>query len=168
MSESRNVNVVVTYGETTVEFKGAPETVMESLLRFIAKEIRNIDLAKKISLNYQASELIDIYSDFVKITPEGPRVITEGKRLSDKEIIALQLVACKIANELGRADDADISAQDLQAITALKPKSVSSRLSELVKAGHVQKENGDKGVSYRVTTQGIHWLNSTLLKKVKP
>ena len=167
MSESRNVNVVVTYGETKVEFKGAPETVMESLLRFLAKEIPNIDLAKKISLNYQASELIDTYSDFVKITPEGPRVITEGKKLSDKELIALQLVACKIANELGKTDSADISAQDLQASTALNPKSVSSRLSELIKSSYVQKENDDRGVQYRITTQGIHWLNSTLLKKVK-
>ncbi len=167
MSESRNVNVVVTYGETKVEFKGAPETVMESLLRFLAKEIPNIDLAKKISLNYQASELIDVYSDFVKITPEGPRVITEGKKLSDKELIALQLVACKIANELGKIDSVDMSAQDLQASTALNPKSISSRLSELVKSGYVQKENDDRGVQYRITTQGIHWLNSTLVKKVK-
>ena len=167
MSEDKNVNVVVTYGETTVEFKGAPETVMESLLRFLAKEIPHIDLAKKISLNYQASELIDMYSDFVKITPEGPRVITEGKRLSDKELVALQLVACKLANELGKIDSADISVQDLQVATALNPKSLSSRLSELAKVGGVQKENGDTGVKYRITTQGIHWLNSALLKKVK-
>ncbi|MEM2760520.1 MAG: hypothetical protein QXU32_11625 [Nitrososphaerales archaeon] len=167
MSESRNVNVVVTYGETTVEFKGAPETVMESLVRFIAKEIPNMDLAKKISLNYHALDLINMYSDFVRITPEGPRVISEDKKLSDKELIALQLVACKIANELGKTEDI-ISAQDLQIATALNPKSVGSRLSELVKSGYVQKENGDKGVRYRITTQGIHWLNSTLLKRVKP
>ena len=108
MSENKNVNVVVTYGETTVEFNGEPETVMESLLRFLAKEIPHIDLAKKITLNYQVSELIDIYSEFVKITPEGPRVITEGKKLTDKEFVALQLIACKLANELGKIDSVDI------------------------------------------------------------
>jgi predicted transcriptional regulator len=167
MQESTNVNVVVTYGGTTVEFKGEAQTVMESLLRFIAKEIPNIDLAKKISLNYQASELIEAYADYVKITPEGPRVLTEGKKLSDKELITLQLVACKIANELGKTGDAGFSAQELQIATALNPKSVSSRLSELVKSGYAQKENGDNGVKYRITTQGIHWLNTTLPKKTK-
>lgn len=167
MSESKHVNVVVTYGETTVQFNGPPETVMESVLRFIAKEIPNIDLAKKISLNYQASELIEMYSDFVKITPEGPRVITEGKKLSDKDLIALQLIVCKLANELGKIDSADMSAQELQIATTLNPKSVSSRLSELVKSGYVQKENGERGVRYRITTQGIHWLNTTLLEKIK-
>ncbi|NMJ86307.1 MAG: hypothetical protein EX285_00405 [Thaumarchaeota archaeon] len=167
MSENKNVNVVVTYGETTVEFNGEPETVMESLLRFLAKEIPHIDLAKKITLNYQVSELIDIYSEFVKITPEGPRVITEGKKLTDKEFVALQLIACKLANELGKIDSVDISIQDLQVATALNPKSLSSRLSELTKVGYVQKDNSDTGVKYRITTQGIHWLNSILPKKVK-
>lgn len=167
MSDSKNVNVVVTYGETTVEFKGSPEAVLESVLRFLAKEVPHLDLAKKISLNYPASELIDMYSDFVKITPEGPRVITEGKKLSDKDLITLQLVACKIANELGKAESPDISAQELQAATALNPKAVSSRISELVKVGYVQKDNTEQGAKYKITTQGIHWLNSTLLKKVK-
>ena len=168
MSDSKNVNVVVTYGETTVEFKGTPETVMESVLRFLAKQVPQLDLAKKISLNYPASELIEMYSDYIKITPEGPRVITEGKKLSDKDLIALQLVACKVANELGRADGDSVSPQELQTSTALNPKSVSSRLSELAKVGHVQKDSTDQGVKYKITTQGIHWLGSTLLKRAKP
>ncbi|MFQ5969970.1 MAG: hypothetical protein ACE5J2_05705 [Nitrososphaerales archaeon] len=168
MSESKNVNVVVTYGETTVEFKGSSEAVLESVLRFLAKEVPHLDIAKKITLNYPAAELIDMYSDLVRITPEGPRVIMEGKKLSDKDLITLQLVAHKIASELGKAEGPDISAQDLQTATALNPKSVSSRLSELVKVGYVQKNNTKQGAKYKITTQGIHWLNSTLLKKMKP
>jgi hypothetical protein len=167
MSENKNVNVVVTYGETTVEFKGSPEAVLESVLRFLAKEVPQLDLAKKISLNYPASELIEMYSDYVKITPEGPRVITEGRKLSDKDLIALQLVAYRIAGEIGKGDADWVSAQELVLSTALNPKSVSSRISELVKAGYVQKDNSDV-VKYRITTQGIHGLNSTLLKKVRP
>jgi predicted transcriptional regulator len=168
MSESRSVNVVVTYGDTKVEFKGAPEAVLESVLRFIAKEIPNIDLARKISLNYEASELIQSYAEYVKITPEGPRVITEGKKLSDKEVVAIQLVACRIASEVGRSDSPDTSVQDLQLATAMNPKSLSSRLSELSKLGYVQKVDGEQGIRYRITTQGIHWLNSTLLKRIRP
>ena len=95
------------------------------------------------------------------------RVITEGKKLTDKEFVALQLIACKLANALGKIDSVDISIQDLQVATALNPKSLSSRLSELAKVGYVQKDNSDTGVKYRITTQGIHWLNSILSKKVK-
>ncbi len=167
MSENKNVNVVVTFGETTVEFKGSPETVLESVLRFLAKEVPQLDLAKRISLNYPASELIEMYSDYVKITPEGPRVITDGKKLSDKDLIALQLIACKIANELGRTYSDGASVQDLQTFTALNPKSVSSRISELSKIGHVQKESTEQGVKYKITTQGIHSLSSTLIKRAK-
>lgn len=165
MSES-NVNVVVTYAGTTVEFKGSPEAVMESVLRFLAKEVPGLDLAKRISLNYPAPELIESYAEYIRITPEGPRVIAENKKLSDKDLIALQLVAQKVAGEIG-AGAASLSAQELQATTALNPKSISSRLSELVKSGHVQKDSTEQGVKYKITTQGIHWLNSTLLKKAR-
>ncbi|MFQ5920624.1 MAG: hypothetical protein ACE5JV_01240 [Nitrososphaerales archaeon] len=169
MSEGRqDVNVAVTYGETKVEFKGSPEAVLESVLRFLAKEVPELNLAKKISLNYPATELIKSYSDYVKITPEGPRVIAaEGRKLSDKDVIALQLVAQRIANDLGKTGNAGVSAQELQASTGLKSKSISSRISELVKAGYAQKESNEEGVRYRITTQGVHWLNSALLKKVK-
>ncbi|MFQ5920545.1 MAG: hypothetical protein ACE5JV_00840 [Nitrososphaerales archaeon] len=168
-SEAReDVNVAVTYGDTRVEFKGSPEAVLESVLRFLAKQVPELNLAKKISLSYPAAELINVFSEYIKITPEGPRVmVPEGGRLSDKDVIALQLVAYRIANELGKTDNAAVSAQELQESTALKPKSISSRISELVKAGHVQKENAEPGgVKYRITTQGIHWLNF-VLKKVK-
>ncbi|MEM2101804.1 MAG: winged helix-turn-helix domain-containing protein, partial [Candidatus Nitrosocaldus sp.] len=88
-----------------------------------------------------------------------------GKRLSDKEIIALQLVAYKIMFELKRFNTPSMTAQEIQSITGLKPKSVSSRLSELVKAGYVEKEAGEQGARYKITTQGIHWLNNTLTNK---
>ena len=165
MSESRpDVNVAVTYGETRVEFKGSPEAVLESVLRFLAKEVPELNLARKISLNYPATELVQAYADYIKITPEGPRVIAEDRKLSDKDVIALQLVGYKIAAELGKGGSASASAQELQAATGLKPKSISSRVSELVKSGHVQKESTEDGVKYRITTQGIHWLNTTLKK----
>ena len=167
LPENDKVNIIVTYGETTVKFHGAPETVMESVSRFMAKEIPAIELAKKITLNYEVSELIDMYADYIKITPEGPIVMSEGKKLSEKDLIGLQLVACKLANELGKSDNSDMSAQDLQIATVLNPKSVSSRLSELVKLSYVQRGNDEKGVRYKMTTQGIFWLNSTLMKKVK-
>ena len=56
--------------------------------------------------------------------------------------------------------------------TSLNPKSASSRLSELVKAGHVVRATTKDGIGspvvYRITTSGIHWLNSTIIKRTKP
>jgi DNA-binding HxlR family transcriptional regulator len=62
-----------------------------------------------------------------------------------------------------------MSLSEIQSATALNPKSVSSRLSELVKTGYVLRDNTKNGIEavlYRITTLGIHWLNSALSKKI--
>jgi predicted transcriptional regulator len=170
-----SVNVSIAVGQIRVEFNGSPESVMRSAIGFLAKQIPTIDLARKISLNYAVTELIDIYSDLIKITPEGPRVIpevdnAEAKGMSDKDKIMLQLVASKIAKDLSKVQNEGMQLSEIYNATSINPKSVSSRLSELVKAGFVSKGNPEDEtgrVSYKITTQGIHWLNSIIGRKFK-
>lgn len=168
MSQTENVNVIVTVGDVKVQFSGSAESVMASVMSFLSKQVPSMDLARKISLNYSAQELIEAYSHLIKVTPEGPRVIPDsGMKMSDKDMVALQLVAAKIAKDLGRLQDDAMQVSEMQAATALNPKSVSSRISEMVKAGHVARDEKEPG-RYRITTAGIHWLNSTIAKKFRP
>jgi hypothetical protein len=162
-----NVSVSVTVGDIKVQFSGSPESVMASVMNFLTKQVPAMDLARKISLNYSTPELIESYSRLIKLTAEGPRVIPDqGINLSDKDMVALQLVATKISKDLGKADDDSMQVADIQAATALNPKSISSRISEMVKAGHVARDENEAS-RYRITTAGIYWLNSTIAKKVK-
>jgi predicted transcriptional regulator len=169
MSQADNdVDVIVTIGDVRVEFSGSAETVTASVLNFLHKQVPSMDLARKILLNYSAQELIEAYSHVIKITPEGPRVILDTDvKLSDKDIVALQLVAARIAKDLGKLQDNAMQVSDIHAATALNPKSISSRISELVKAGHVARDEKEPS-KYRITTAGIHWLNSTIAKKIRP
>jgi predicted transcriptional regulator len=167
MSQAEIVNVIVTVGDVKVQFSGSAESVMASVMSFISKQVPSIDLAKKILLNYSAHELIEAYSHLIKITPEGPRVIPDSDaRLSDKDMVALQLVASKIAKDLGRLQDDAMQVADMHAAISLNPKSISSRISEMVKAGHVARDEKEPG-KYRITTAGVHWLSSTIAKKSK-
>jgi hypothetical protein len=167
MSQAENVNVIVTVGDVKVQFSGSAESVMASVMSFLSKQVPSMDLAKKISLNYAAQELVEAYSHLVKITPEGPRVIPDSDaRLSDKDMVALQLVAARIAKDLGRVQDDAMQVSEMHAATALNPKSISSRISEMAKAGHVARDEKEP-TKYRITTAGINWLNSTIAKKVR-
>jgi DNA-binding HxlR family transcriptional regulator len=170
------INVSITIGDVRVEFNGSADSVLTSVISFISKQVPAIDLARKISLNYAATDLIEIYANLIKITPEGPRVIPDldelgQKKISDKEMVALQLIASKISKDIGKIADDSMQASEIQSNTSLNPKSVSSRLSELVKAGHVvratTKDRNGSAVVYRITTSGIHWLNSILAKRIK-
>jgi DNA-binding HxlR family transcriptional regulator len=170
-----NVNVTISIGDIRVQFNGSADSVITSVITFLTKQIPTLELANRISLNYTVTELIQSYSDIIKITPEGPRIIpilngTELRKFSDKQIVALQLVASRIAKELGKTDDDRLRISDLQSATGLKSKSISSRLSELVKGGYVQRDvvrNGGELPAYRITTAGISWLNSILAKRKK-
>ncbi len=160
-----NVSVQVTVGDVKVQFSGTAESVMASVFNFLSKQVPSMDLARKISLSYDAGELVAKYAGLVKITPEGPRVIPDSDvRLSDKDMVALQLVAARIAKDTGRSQEDAMQVSDIQSATSLNPKSISSRISEMVKAGHVVRDEKEPG-KYRITTAGIHWLNSIVEKK---
>jgi len=170
-----NVNVTISIGDIRVQFNGSADSVISSVISFLTKQIPALDLANRISLNYTITELIQSYSDIIKITPEGPRIIpildgVELRKLSDKQIVALQLVASRIAKGLGKIEDDRLHMSYLQSATGLKSKSISSRLSELVKVGYVQRDvvrDGGELPAYRITTAGISWLNSMLAKRKK-
>ena len=167
-SPSRDKLVVtVSFGDARAEFSGSPEVVLTSVTAFISKQIPEMDLARKVSLNFDTKEVIERFQDFVRITPEGPRVLSPERKLSDKEAIALQLVAQKIAAETREGLSPFLTLGALQELTSMNPKSLSSRLSEMIKAGLVTKDStGDeKKPSFKINTIGIQWLSSVLAKR---
>lgn len=163
MSEKKEVRVHVSFDGFEADLIGSPEEVAVSFNRLMAQQIPTLELAKTLVLNYSLSDLTNMFQDFVRITPEGPRVITDAK-LSDKTLIALQLVALKIGFEAAKLDSEKASLQDLERLTGLNPKSISSRLSEMAKAGYVDRLSSDNGVFYYITTSGVNWLAKSLGK----
>ena len=165
VSNERQLAVIVSYGEVKVEFSGSPDVVFRSLHEFISKEIPNIDLARSISVNYSLNDLIQMFKDYIRFTEEGPRVWVQDRKLSDKDVIALQLVAAKAALLSGKARSDDMNVLELQAATSLLAKTIGSRLSELNKSGAVDRLEGEGTGRYRITTTGVHWLHGQLSKK---
>ncbi len=169
------VNVSIQFNEIKVQFSGEPENVLLLTIKFLTKNIPELQLAQKIALNYSVSELIDMYSSIIKITPEGPKILPNlgeihNKKFSDKEIVMLFLLGSKIAFDLGKSFEKGSPVSDIQAATNLNPKSISSRLSELVKVGYVtksvNKETQTEPIVYGITTIGIKWLNDIITKKI--
>jgi len=138
---------------------------MQSINSFISKTVPEIDLARKLAMNFSTKDLVEKFQNFVRITPEGPRVLSDQAKLSDKEMIALQLVAQRIASETRPGASPWLSLSNLQERTSLIPKTLSSRLSELSKSGYVTKEVADEKSQFKVSTVGIDWLSGVLGKK---
>ena len=164
-SETLNLQVTISYGQARAEFSGDPQQISLFITEFLLKNVPEIELAHEITVRFSTKDLIEKFKDLIKITPEGPRVWPGELKLSDKEIVSLQLVASRISFETGGQDNNALSIQEIQTITSLNGKSISSRLSEVSKLGYVEKDQSQNSVKFRITTQGIDWLIKTLSKK---
>lgn len=158
----------VTYGDEKTDFSGSPEVVMRSLHEFVSKMIPNMDLARAISVNYSLNDLIQMFKDYVRVTPEGPRVWTQERKLSDRDVIMLQLVAARIASLSGKSTSDAMGVADIEGATGLYAKTISSRLSELTKLANAERIDSDQGGKYRITTVGTNRLAEQLSRKFRP
>ena len=168
LSSERDLHVSVTYGDEKTDFSGSPEVVMRSLHEFVSKMIPNMDLARAISVNYSLNDLIQMFKDYVRVTPEGPRVWTQERKLSDRDVIMLQLVAARIASLSGKSTSDAMGVADIEGATGLYAKTISSRLSELTKLANAERIDSDQGGKYRITTVGTNRLAEQLSRKFRP
>ena len=157
-----DISITIKHEDTTIDFKVHPNDVLHSVNEFLLKSIPGLDLAQKILINYSLEDILSKFHNLIKITPEGPRIWISSKKLSDREKIALQLLANHAGFLAEKTSNSFTSIADLCELTNLNPKSVSSRLSELQKLCYVDKDNVDKKIMFRITTQGINWLETIL------
>ena len=164
-----DVSVSIATQDINVQFKGPLQSVLKSTLDFFIKQFPKVDLALKISLNYDTHYLTEKYLRLVKVSPEGVQVLVQPETSSptdvleetstnetglkdDKEIgdesktkpepkwsirefIGMQLIGSRIAKGLGIIPGEGMKIPDIVSATKVNPKSVSSRLSEMMKSG---------------------------------
>jgi hypothetical protein len=75
--EKEHVSVSITTQAMNVQFKGTLQSVLKSTGDFFIKQFPEVDLARKISLNYDKDYLIEKYSSLIKISPEGVQVLVQ-------------------------------------------------------------------------------------------
>ena len=97
----------------------------------VQPETSSTDIMEEKSPNRSELEGDKGMGDESKTKPEA--------KWSIKEFIALELVASRIAKGLGMIQYEGMKISDIESSTKANPKSVTSRLSELIKSGYVAK-----------------------------
>jgi hypothetical protein len=221
-SNTENILVSITAHDINIQFRGSLESVYKSTINFIVKQFPDMNITKKISLNYPVDYLVKKYSNLIRVLPDKGTVLVQldrsggeeeddttykveeldkhkneeklqesksdstllkkKKKWSLKELIALHLVASRIANGLGiTQEDEGLQIYEIEYATQANSKSVNSRLSEMIKSGYVIKdlkfdstagaggreEEEKPSTIYTITTTGIHWLNHIIDSKAK-
>jgi len=159
------LEVIVKYGTLEKKITGQPDQVAQEVFTFLNKVIPELELASRLCLSVDISELAKACEGILAITPEGVVVTVPVDGLADRELMLLQLAKARIAHMLGKAEKDFVQSSELIAATKKTAGTVAGRLSEL--CGESLAERKGKG-EYRATTLGMHVFREQVLPKLKP
>jgi hypothetical protein len=140
-------------------FTGDVNDVWVSVNKFFGETIPTFDLARKITLTVDLSELVEDFKDVITIAPEGPELLIPKDKLTDSEVLQFYLLAACIGFRLGKRATEAMTKEELQTKLGKSMKITATRLGELVKQGTVVKtEEG----TFKIATIGIKKLQEEL------
>jgi len=163
-SEEDLLELFARYKDMELRFKGKPDDVIRSLLRFIQQILPAYDLASKLVLTVDLEGLLKSVEGIIAFTPEGPVVTVPKEKLGgEKDAILLHLVKAYIGYKTGRLGKDSLATSEITALTGGKSSTIGARLSELVSSGWVERVGRGE---YRITTLGIQNFIDEVLPKI--
>jgi len=163
--EENLLEVSARYKDMELKFKGRPDAVIKSFLRFIQQILPTYDLASRLVLTVDLESLLKSVEGIIAFAPEGPVVTIPKERLSgERDAILLHLVKAYIAYKTGRMEKDSLATAEITSLTGGKSSTVGARLSELVSLGWVERVGRGE---YRMTTLGIRNFIDEILPKIE-
>jgi len=153
------------YRDMELRFKGKPDDVIKSLLKFVQQILPTYDLASNLILTVDLEDLLKNVEGIIAFTPEGLVITVPKERLSgEKDAILLHLVKAYIGYKTGRLSKDSLATSEITSLTGGKSSTIGARLSELVSSGWVERVGRGE---YRITTLGVRNFIDEVLPKIK-
>lgn len=158
MSQTSKLRVQIEHGEFKHTIEGEPEEVLKAISHYISEIYPTFEVASKLIYNPDYMALLSEVSNLVKLTSDGKPLLLRSD-LSTDEAAGVILLAIQIANRLGKRDGDDAQIEEISATIGKAPKTVQNTLTEMCKAGIVERVG--KG-SYRLTLAGVMEIQETI------
>ena len=160
-----SLEVAIKYGSVEKKITGSPNQVAQEVLKFLTQAIPQLELASRLALSVDITQLAEACQGILAVTPEGVVVTVPIESLADRELILLHLAKARIAQMLGKSENDTVQTAELIAATKRTSGTVAGRLSELCTENLAERRG--KG-EYKVTTLGLHIFREQVLPKLKP
>ena len=158
------ITVHVKYGDIEKDFSGSVNDVWVVINRFFSELIPAFGILKKIIITIDLENLMKDCEDIIAFAERSSHLLISRDELTDKEVLALQLLADYIGHKLGIIESDATSREKLQLILGKSSKITSTRMGELVKNEIVTKTDDGK---YRITAFGIIKTQRDAIPRIK-
>ncbi|MEM1991735.1 MAG: hypothetical protein QXY58_00700 [Nitrososphaerota archaeon] len=147
------MKVSIQYKDVRADFEGKPDDVYKSIISFMEKVIPSYSLASRISYSVDIQELIEKLRNYLAYNQaEGIFLLKPLNTLSVSEAIMLLCIKRYLEHGLGLAESPSINASELAKSIAKSEKTISGKLSLLLRKGYIRRlDRGD----YVITMLGI-------------
>jgi len=163
--EAPKLKVTIKYGALESTCEGSAEEVLKFVFNFIKEVYPDYEIVRGLTLTVDLERLLRRLKGVMAFLPKGrPVILKPTDRLTDSDLILTHLVAAYAGNQMGVAEDDNISMADLLDKTGKPAGTVAGRLSEL--AGGLYVERVGRG-KYRVTAYGVKEFMENVLPKLE-
>ncbi|MEM3123962.1 MAG: hypothetical protein QW756_07740 [Nitrososphaerota archaeon] len=155
----KDLKVTISYDELTAQFEGQPADVYEQVVRFLEKVLPAYRLSSMIQRSASVTELMERLKGLIAYSEgEGIYLTKPFHTLATPDAILLLLTIRHLESALGLKEMKAVTPKEMMAMLGRPMKTVSGRLSELVRKGYV-KRLGRAG--YSLTGLGLSYVLDT-------
>ncbi|UCC33862.1 MAG: hypothetical protein JSW53_02335 [Candidatus Bathyarchaeota archaeon] len=159
------LKITLRYGALESTCEGSADEALRFIFNFIKDVYPSYELVRNLTLTVDLERLLGKLKDVISFLPRGrPVILKPTGKLTDSDLILTYLVAVYAGNQIGMAEDANLSMADLLDKTGKPAGTVAGRLSELVNELHVERVGRGK---YRVTAYGVKAFTEEILPKLE-
>ena len=163
--EAPKLKITIKYGALETTCEGSADEVLRFVFNFIKDVYPNYKLVRNLTLTVDLENLLKGLKNVISFLPKGrPVVLKPTDKLTDSELILTYLVAAYAGNQIGMAEDDNLSMAGLLDKTGKPAGTVAGRLSELVSELYVERVGRGK---YRVTAYGVKEFMEEVLPKLE-
>jgi len=164
IEEPEKICVQIKYKDVEKQFSAEPQEVWLLLNQFFKDFIPSFEIAQKLWLNIEMSQLAKELNGIVVFSGDGVSLLASKNKLTDNDALLVWLAAYFLGHKLGLVNCDSLSKDELQFKLGKSGKITSTRLGELVKSGFAAKTIDEK---FRITTFGVVQVQKEVLPKIK-
>jgi hypothetical protein len=163
--EAPKLKITIKYGALESTCEGSADEALKFIFNFIKDVYPNYELVRNLTLTVDLQRLLRQLKGVISFLPKGrPVILKPTDKLTDSELILVFLVAAYSGNQIGMAEDDNLSMAELLDKTGKPAGTVAGRLSELVGELYVERVGRGK---YRVTAYGVKEFTEEILPKLE-
>ncbi len=163
--ETPSLKVNIKYGSLESTCEGSADEVLKFVFNFIKDVYPDYEIVKALTLTVNLEQLLRKLEGIIAFLPKGrPVILKATEELTDSELLLTYLVAAYAGNQMGMAEDENLSMADLLEKTGKPAGTVAGRLSELVGELYVERVGRGK---YRITAYGVKEFMNEVLPKLE-